>query len=324
MRILVIGGTAFVGPPTIQLLVEQGHEVTLFNRGTKEATLPAEVQRIVGDRRDLPSFASQFKSLSPDVVLDMIPMRQVDARDLMQTCKGLCGRVIGLSSIDVYLAFGRIKRTEPGPIQPVPLGEEAELRQSIEPNGPDYDKTGIEREIMGDPDFPTTILRLPAIHGPRDPLHRLYTYLKRMDDKRPAILLNSEVAGFRFSRAYVENVATAVALATTDERAAGRIYNVAEPEAFPEAEWVRTLGRAVGWTGVVAAVPSDLMPEGDDVRQDWVVDTYRIRHELGYCEPVSREEGLRRTIEWERTNPPANIDPKDFDYAAEDKIMTSL
>ena len=321
MRILVIGGTSFVGPYTVRVLVERGHDVTIFTRGNKEAKLPSAVKRIKGDRQDIASFKEDFECIAPDVVVDMIPFRQADARSLMETMSGICPRVVGLSSIDVYVAFGRVKRTEPGPLQPVPLTEDAELRSTKEPHGLDYDKTGIEQEIMGDPKIAGTILRLPAIHGPGDYQHRLYRYLKRMDDIRPAILLNSQVAGFRFSRGYVENVATAVALAATDDHAAGRIYNVAEPEAFAEAEWVRTIGRVVGWEGEVVIVSPEQLPEEDDLSQDWIVDTYRIRQELGYHEEVSREVGLERTIDWERANPPSEIQPSDYDYAAEDEIL---
>jgi len=324
MRILLIGGTKFVGPYVTRLLVQEGHEVTLLTRGKANVDLPPDVKRLVGDRRDLSLFLDEFKQLSPDVVLDMIPMRQEDARSLMHTFRGIGGRVIGLSSIDVYLAFGRIKYTELGPIQPVPLSEEAELRHTKEPHGLDYDKTGIEQEIMGDSDLPGTILRLPGIHGPLDPLHRLYPYLKRMDDRRSAILINRDVSRWRFSRGYVENVAAAIVLAVTDDRSKGRIYNVAEPEAFSEKEWISAIGNVMGWEGEIVEVSSNLLPEEDDVRQDWVVDTYRIRQELGYHEVISREDGLRKTIGWERTNPPLDINPENFNYAEEDALLAKI
>jgi nucleoside-diphosphate-sugar epimerase len=50
-------------------------------------------------------------------------------------------------------------------------------------------------------------------------------------------------------------------------------------------------------------------------------DTWRLRRELGYEEPVSEEEALDRTIAWERANPPASVDPAQFDYPAEDRAL---
>jgi len=51
------------------------------------------------------------------------------------------------------------------------------------------------------------------------------------------------------------------------------------------------------------------------------VDSSRIRRELGYEERVSLDEALKRTIAWERANPPKEIDPKEFDYAGEDAFL---
>jgi hypothetical protein len=51
-------------------------------------------------------------------------------------------------------------------------------------------------------------------------------------------------------------------------------------------------------------------------------DTTRLRRELGYEEPVSEEEALHRTIAWERANPPGQLDPAQFDYAAEDRALS--
>ena len=93
----------------------------------------------------------------------------------------------------------------------------------------DYDKILVERVVIGEPDLPGTILRLPMIYGPGDDAHRLFPYLKRMDDGRPAILMEEVRARWRWARGYVEDVAEAVVSAVLDDRAAGRVYNVSEP-----------------------------------------------------------------------------------------------
>jgi hypothetical protein len=50
----------------------------------------------------------------------------------------------------------------------------------------------------------------------------------------------------------------------------------------------------------------------------------RIRAELGYDEVVSPDAAMARTIAWERANPPAEVDPAQFDYAAEDTALDQL
>ena len=187
----------------------------------------------------------------------------------------------------------------------------------------EYDKIPVERAVLGDAELPATVLRLPMIYGPGDPLHRFHAMLKRMGDNRPVIVLPDSWANWRSPRGYVENVAAAIVLAVASDGARGRVYNVGEAESFTELEWARMLADAAGWRGEFVVVPDDEAPPSvrmpGNLAQHWVVDTTRIRTELGYREPVTRDEAIERTIAWERANPPAAIDPARFDYAAEDE-----
>jgi nucleoside-diphosphate-sugar epimerase len=146
-----------------------------------------------------------------------------------------------------------------------------------------------------------------------------------LTDNRPAIVLDDGWASWRGTWGYVENVAAAIALAVTDDRAAGHIYNVGEASALSVAERVRQLGHVMGWNGDVVAVPRSRLPahlvKDANTDQHLVVDTTRIREELGYVELVPPDEAFRRTAEWERTHPPQEIDPQSFDYTAEDAVL---
>lgn len=334
MRVLVIGGTGFVGPLVVRRLKEAGHELLLFHRGRTEhehAPHAEGVEHVHGHRADLRGFAGRFGRFAADVVLDVIPYSEGDARTVMQTFRGMAGRIVALSSGDVYRAYAVLGGQEAGTPEPVPLAEDSPLQQEFFPyrsvieGMEDYEKILVERAVMGDPGLPGTVLRLPMVYGPRDAQHRLFGYLKRMDDGCPAILLEEGIAGWRWTRGYVENVADAIALAVADGRGAGRVYNVGEAEALTEAEWVREIGRAAGWEGEVLAVSEDLLPGGMrpglNTDQHLTYDTSRVRGELGYVEPVTREEALRRTVAWERANPPEGLDRERFDYAAEDAAL---
>jgi nucleoside-diphosphate-sugar epimerase len=187
-----------------------------------------------------------------------------------------------------------------------------------------YDKIPVERVVMGDPQTPFTILRLPKVYGPGD-RSCLFDYLKRMDDGREAILLGERKSRWRWTRGYVENVAAAIAVAVTDARAANRIYNLGEGDALSESEWARNIGLAAGWGGEVAAVPENALPrsmiEPYRFEQHLVAETGRFREALSYEEETPRQEALKRAIDWERANPPSGIDLKRFDYAAEDEAL---
>jgi nucleoside-diphosphate-sugar epimerase len=310
----------------VRQLAAHGHDVTIFHRGRTETSLPGNVSHIHGDFANLPDHLDQLRRILPEVVLEMVPFRAADAQRV-RAFKGVARRVVVVSSGDVYRAFGRLWRTEPGPPDPTPLTEDSPLREQLSTAGLDYNKTAVERAVIGDTDLPATILRLPATHGPGDDKHRLFPYLKRMDEGRPAIVLDQAYAGWHWARGYVEDVAFAIALAVMDERAVGRTYNVCYPLSLTEAEWVKEIGRVIGWKGEVVALPSAQLPDSlrrdvFDFSQQYSVDSTRIRKELGYTEILPFDEALQRTIEWERANPPAKIDPDAFNYASEDAALS--
>jgi nucleoside-diphosphate-sugar epimerase len=337
MHVLLIGGTGFIGPWVVRRLVAAGHDVAVYHRGQTAADLPPSARHILGERADLPSRRAELAAFAPDVVLDMRAMTARDAATIGQALAGIARRRVVLSSQDVYRAYGRLIGTEPGPPDSLPLTEDGPLRERLYPyrgkdlgHGPgfdDYDKIPVERDALNTPGLPGTVLRLPMVYGPGDTQHRTFEYLRRMDDGRRVIPLESGFAGWCWTSGYVEDVAHAIALAVEQERAAGRVYNIGEATAPTRAEWVRRIGAAASWEGEVAALdrallPSALVPDLDTA-QDLVSDSSRIRKELGYRETVPPDEALRRTVAWERAHPPAAFDPAQFDYAAEDAALAA-
>jgi nucleoside-diphosphate-sugar epimerase len=340
LRVLIIGGTRFIGPPVVRSLVALGHEVTLFHRGTTSADLPAAVRYLHGDRTRLAAFAGALRAVAADVVIDMVAYTRADAEELVGVFRGgRVRRLVVISSLDVYRVRDRLFKVEPGAPDPTPLDEDAPLRCALYPyravakDQADpkyaYDKIPVEQVVRENADLPATILRLPAVYGPGDFQHRTFEYLKRMDDGRRSILVDRAQLGWRWSRGYVENVAAAIVLAATDARAAGRTYNVGEEPALSIADWIAQIGRAASWNGRVCGMaevdlPAHLRESGMDWRHDWAVNTGRIRRELGYVEPVTLRDALARTVAWERANPPAAVDAAQFDYAAEDGALARV
>jgi nucleoside-diphosphate-sugar epimerase len=338
MRILLIGGNGFIGRFTVAALKQQGHALAVFHRGT--SAVPPGVDEIRGDRYQLNASAQELKRFAPDVVIDLIISSGPQAEELMNVFRGATQRVVMLSSIDVYRAIAVSQGTESGPLQEVPLTEESELRRSLHPHPPesmqimrqifpwvtdDYDKIPAERSVMNDRELPGTVLRLPMVYGPGDRLHRFFPVVKRIVDRRHHIIFPEALAAWRSPRGYVENVAAAVALAATDDRAARRIYNVCEEPSFSELEWMRKIASEMRWEGEFVILPVERTPrhllKAGNTAQHWTASSARIRHELGYKEVVAIEEAIRQTIRWERENPPAAAFLAQFDYAAEDAAV---
>jgi nucleoside-diphosphate-sugar epimerase len=339
MKILMIGGTGFIGPHAARQLQAHGHEVIIFHRGNR--AIPADMQQITGDRNCLHQYRETLRREHFDVVIDFILSSERQARDLMQALCGITQRVVALSSMDVYRAWGVFYRLEPGGLQAMPLTEDSELRtkppyppevinsrqQMISWIDAEYDKVPVERVVLGDPDLPGTVLRLPMIYGPGDYVHRFYPFLKRMDDRRPFILFAEDVAAVRTPRGYVEDVAAGIALAATSERTAGRVCNICERESFSELEWARKIAATIHWDGEFIVMPREKTPAHlvwpYNTAQHLVVSSERIREELGYREQLSREEAFVRTIAWERTHLPQAV-AVPFNYEAEDEAVHKL
>jgi nucleoside-diphosphate-sugar epimerase len=338
MRILLIGGNGFIGRFVVAALKQQGHALAVFHRGT--TAVPAGVHEIRGDRNQFNASAQELKQFAPDVVIDLVISSAAQAEKLMNIFRGAAQRLVMLSSIDVYRAVGIFHGTESGPLQEVPLTEESELRRCLHTYPPesmqhlrkifawvtdDYDKIPAEHLVMNDRELPGTVLRLPMVYGPGDPLRRFCPVVNRIADGRRHIIFPETMAAWRSPRGYVENVAAAIALAATDNRAARRIYNVCEEPSLGELEWARKIAAAMRWDGEFVVLPTESTPrhllQPGNAAQHWTASSTRIRQELGYEESVTIDEAIRRTIRWERENPPPDALLAQFDYAAEDAAV---
>lgn len=191
MRVIAIGATGFFGRHFVRELVEAGH-------------VPA--------RED---------AWSPDIAVDMMLGSAAQARATVETFRGIARRLVAVSSGDVA------HRLDAGPLEPVPSTENSPLRTQRQTSSArrfpvideEYDKVGVEQAIGSDPELPATILRLPMVYGPGDPLHRLYPIVKRMQDDRSTILLERSFARWAPCRGHVQNVAHAIALAGQHRKA---------------------------------------------------------------------------------------------------------
>jgi nucleoside-diphosphate-sugar epimerase len=149
-----------------------------------------------------------------------------------------------------------------------------------------------------------------------------------MDDNRPAILLEEGLANWQWTRGYVENVADAIVLAIQNDTAMRKIYNVGKEEVLTTYEWVSLIAKYAEWDGEIIVVPKEKLPKEmvPEMRseQHLVSDTSRIRSELRYEESIPDDKGMRRTIAWERENPPKQISEEQFNYEEEDSVLEKL
>ena len=221
-----------MGPHIASKLNQLGHEVTVFHRGQTTGDLPDSVKHMFGNRNRLDDYTADFEKLQPDVVVDMMLLNQTQAEMLVDVFKGLSGRIVAASSCDVYLQYDLLRGVEEGEVTNDKTDEDAPLRKKLYPYRSmvpdethqlyDYDKILVERVIMSQSDLPGTVLRLPMVYGPNDYQHRFWSYIKRMLDNRPAIILDKKQADWRITRGFAENCAGAIVAAVVNDKAQNR------------------------------------------------------------------------------------------------------
>ena len=176
LRILILGGTGFIGPHQVRYALARGHKVTLFNRGRHPKDWPAEVEEITGDRD-----TADLKSLEGrewDVCIDNPARVPFWVRDAGRVLAGKVGHYLVVSSISAYTDL----RT-PGMDETAPLAKYtgadvmAETDKTLRANLGLYGPLKAATEAEAEKWFPgkATIVRPTLIVGPGDETDR-FTY----------------------------------------------------------------------------------------------------------------------------------------------------
>jgi nucleoside-diphosphate-sugar epimerase len=300
-----------MGAPTARLLSERGHLVAVLHTGAHEPALPPSIVHLHNKnvRPHIKVYPEEAIAFAPDVVVHFLLFNDADARSFHEKLVGVAKRVVMLSSGDVYRAYGQLLGHEAASDEPLVLDEDAPLRATLYPYGKgvaspwgttiDYDKILAEREIMSEPRLPATILRLPRVYGPGDRQRTFARWVEHMR-QHDQIPVGERQGHWRWTHGFVDDVAQAIALATLDERAAGRVYNVGEAETPTQRERVAQLAAAMAWPGrIVDVADAELPPalrDPHDGTPDLAYDTRRIWAALGYTEVTPYFAALRTTV----------------------------
>lgn len=316
MKILVVGGTGFIGSFLVSQL--SGHQVTLLHRGSNPLLAESDrVKHLIASRAELPGMRARLAAEKYDVVVDMISSNADDAAVIVKTFSGIVNKVVVVSSGSVYKTFGRFLGTEPGAVTNQRNAETAQLRSEWYPYASrfprfegdplahlkTYDKIPVEETYSAAADLDFCIVRLPYVYGPGDKDKRVAHYLKRMAESSQ-IFMDELVGNWRNSRSYVENVALALQL-VVEKGKPGGIYNISTLEDLTEKEWVEQIASVIGWDGEIkytsdkekAMLPLiEEFPKSADYRQHLQLDSKKIREELQFSEKIDFRTGLQRTI----------------------------
>ncbi len=306
MKIMIIGGTNFIGPVVASCLETQGHNVTLFHRAKSQLPHYAEVQ---GDCDSSDDLKKAIELVCPDMIIHMIAMYQSHIEALEKALDGQKMKVLLISSVDVYKGFEVFNKLSSAPVEPIPFTEKSPLRDIRFPYrgkpginfGYYYDKILVEQTALQSPVLDTVIVRLAMVYGKNDPNHRFKDIIYQMNDGAKTIKINEKIAALKTCKCYVENIAQGIALAA-QKGTVGEIYNLADNGIFSELEWNKIIAKLMDWNGEFVITYEDNgceLVKAANLDQHLVVDSTKVRKELDFTEIISLEIGLLNTIQWE-------------------------
>ncbi|OGB68238.1 MAG: hypothetical protein A2Y94_16000 [Caldithrix sp. RBG_13_44_9] len=237
MKVLVIGGSKFLGYHLTRSFLEHGFKVTLFNRGIGPDDFGDQVTHITGDRQNHKEFYDRFRNQKFDAVIDLIGYHPLEVEVAEKTFRDHIGLYIFISTGQVYLVTENKHwpaREEDfyQPLIKCPAGEESPYDYGVKKRECEL----LLEERFRSRKFPAVRLRCPVIHGTRDYTLRLFSYLRRIQDGHPIIIPEN---GDKIIRhIYVQDVVQTILKILPDGSVRGKVFNLAQEEVVTLSEFL--------------------------------------------------------------------------------------
>ena len=320
MRVVVLGGTRFIGRAIVEGLHASGHDVLVVHRGHLEPDDLPPVLHLHCERADLEQHRRQLDEFESEAAIDCRALTRGDAEIALRALPDVA-RWIVISSIDVYRAFGALNdggETDAGPLdEDSPVRPERYPYRGKLPGMDDYDKLDVEDAYLP---HGATVLRLPMVYGEHDYQRREEFILRRVRAGRARIPFGA--GQWLACRVYVRDVARAVAPALQHPGAAG-VLNICEDRTYSMRKWSEMILEAAASNAQLVRVADDLLPkdleETGTMSQHIAATARKARALLGWgtSDPV---QTLRTTVRWHLEHPPAE---SSLDFSEDDRALAS-
>jgi nucleoside-diphosphate-sugar epimerase len=321
MKVLVIGGTLFIGRGLVQELLKAGHDVTVLHRKPKH-DLGRRVQNLVADRNDPQEVRSALEGRRFEVVFDNVYdwERGTTAAQVEAVVKAVGDRLVRYVFMSSVAAYGDgLNHYEGDPLAP---------DNHVEPYV--RNKAMTERllfRLHQRNGFPVTTFRPPYIYGPDNPFYREAFFWDRIRADRPVIIPGDGHRLMQF--VYVKDLIRACMRAIEHPGAAGEAFNIGNERPLTQVEMVRAMAAAAGKKASMVRVPRDRINEaGGNVFGDPMYfgvyfdmppiteNVTKVARVLG-VKPTPFDEGLRETYRKYLRNNKKNR----LDFSFEDRLM---
>jgi nucleoside-diphosphate-sugar epimerase len=250
MRILVVGGTLFIGRPLVAALLKQGHSVTILHRSSKHP-FGKSVASVQADRNDGRAVRAVLLGKRFDAVFDNVYdwERGTSAAQVLATARA-CGEVQRYVFMSSVAAYG----------SGMSHHEDDLLAPDDHPNLYVRQKAMSERALLGfhrSHGFPAITLRPPFIYGPGNPFYREAFFWDRLRKRRPVIIPGDGSRPMQF--VYVNDLVAACLRTLETETAVGQAFNIGNTRPVTQVKLVRELAAAAGVKPRLIRVPREVI-----------------------------------------------------------------
>jgi 2'-hydroxyisoflavone reductase len=321
MRVLVIGGTLFIGKALVKRLLAAGHDVTILHRKA-EHPFGRKVRNVIADRNDAASIRAGVSGMRFDAVYDIAYdwERGTSPAQVEATAKAIAGdlsRYIFMSSVAAY--GDGLNHSEDDP-----------LASDIHNDAYVRNKAGSERALFRmyhESRFPLVTMRPTFVYGPENPFYREAFFWDRLRLDRPIIIPGDGNRLMQF--AYVNDLVEACFNALEKHTAPGRAFNVADEKPLTQVEVVNEFAKAIGKQATIVRVPREIIVRngGNAFTPPLYFGQYYdlppITEAVGRVKRVLNvaltpfQTGLKETYKWYLKHTPE----KKLDFSFEDKVI---
>lgn len=319
MKIVIIGGTGNISLSIVRLLLNQGHDVTCYNRG-KSGDLPEGARLICGDRNDRAEFERVMQAGKFDAAIDMMGFSTEDAQSSIRAFRGV-GQFVQCSTVCTYgIDYDWMPVSEDHPVRPI--------------SGYGQGKVDADSAYMAayySYGFPVTIIKPSTTYGPKQGLLRQiandFSWLDRIRKGKPILTGDGSIA---HQFLHVDDAAKAFAGVLGKQHCFGQTYNMCKRGFTTWAEYHQTAMKVLGRQVETVSVTREVLQAIDRDRFSYYVDIFafngyysaeKLFRDVPEFQPiVSLEQGMIDVLEaMDRTGRIPDSDTMDW----EDKLITA-
>ncbi|MEH7223625.1 NAD-dependent epimerase/dehydratase family protein [Bacillus sp. JJ1566] len=184
-NILVFGGTRFFGRKLVELLLKDGHNVSIITRGVSGNPFGEQVEHIIADRENKEELLEKVEGRTFDIVYDNICYSPNAAYTFCEIFNGKIGKLVFTSTLSTYTLDGKVKSEsdfDPYTYE-IKMGDNKDF---IYGEG----KRQAEAVFFKYATFPVVAVRFPIVMGEDDYTNRLHFYVNRVSKGEPICFVN--------------------------------------------------------------------------------------------------------------------------------------